>query len=112
MLNKSSNKSFCTLLVFTGLFLLLPLTAMGKIIAMDDATEADSISVRINAGTQTSVATVTGCKTCPLELSIDANTRFFRNNEAVEGRRIRSLSGSSGTVIYNSEQQRAIKILW
>lgn len=106
------NKSFCTLLALTGLFLLLPLSAMGEIISMDDAAEADSISVRIDRGAQTGVATVTGCEACPLELSIDANTRFFRNNEPLEGRRIRSLSGRAGTVTYNREQQRAIKVLW
>jgi hypothetical protein len=85
---------------------------MGEIISMDDAAEADSISVRINEGAQTGVVTVTGCEACPLELSIDANTHFFRNHEPVEGRRIRSLSGRAGTVTYNAEQRRAIKILW
>lgn len=112
MLNESYNKSFCTLLVISGLFLLLPLTAMGEPITMKKAVEADSISVRMTGGAQTGRATVTGCKECPLTLKIDTNTKFYHNDVSVERRQIRSLSGKSGTAVYIDEGQRAIKIQW
>jgi phage portal protein BeeE len=112
MLNTSYNKSFCTLLALAGLFLLLPLTAMGETVAMKKAVEADSISVRMNGGAQTGAATVTGCSKCPLALSIDASTQFFHNGVSVERRQIRSLSGKSGTAVYTDEDQHVIKIQW
>lgn len=86
--------------------------AMGEILAMDDAVEADSVDVRMDKGKQTGTLKVTGCRVCPLKLHIDSGTRFFHDNQPVRQRQIRFLSRKTGTVIYSNEQQRALKIFW
>jgi len=86
--------------------------AVGKIIAQSEAAEADKISVTLGHGQQTGTAHVTGCEKCPLELDINNRTRFLYNNEQIPPGHIRRYSGTSGTVIYDQDQNRVIRIHW
>jgi hypothetical protein len=72
--------------------------------------EAESIQVEFDSNRRSGTATVEGCIRCPLSLDIDEQTRFFENGKPIDRRRAESLSGHTGTVIF--ENERATKIRW
>lgn len=102
----------CTGLIFSAIFFSAQGFAAGKIIYMEDAVEADRIEVFIPKGSQSGSAHITGCKGCPMRLSIDPGTRFFFRNQPASSRQVVFLSGKPGTVIFDDETKRALRIRW
>lgn len=72
--------------------------------------EADSIAIQFERNRSAGRATVEGCIRCPLTLQIDEQTRFFAEGKPILRRKAESLSGNSGTVIF--ENERVLSIRW
>lgn len=72
--------------------------------------EAESIGIALERGKPTGRALVEGCIRCPLTLQIDEQTRFFSSGKSISRRTAESLSGNSGTVIF--ENERVLSIRW
>lgn len=72
--------------------------------------EAEKIELKMDKNKSSGSAIVKGCIRCPLKLNVDENTRFFENGEPIDLKRAQSLSGKSGTVIF--EKDRTIRIRW
>jgi len=72
--------------------------------------EANSIAVEFERNRSAGRAVVDGCIRCPLTLQIDEQTRFFASGKPISRREAESLSGNSGTVIF--ENGRVIRIRW
>jgi len=114
--SQPSNTYLYTAITTSMLLLALLFThqahAIGKIIAQSEAAEADEIIIEFEDNKTIGVAQVMGCPKCPLELQINNRTGFYNNGEALEREQIRQLSGRSGTVIYDGDSKRVIRIRW
>ena len=99
------NRTLIPMLLLTGLFT-LPATA--EITVHQVGVEADQINVDISAGH----VRVQGCRQCPLELSIDANTMFYSHGKTINHEQIQDNSGQAGSVTYDKDSKRTIKINW
>ena len=110
MLNTSLKKFFVATLFANGLFLALP--AAAEFITQQEAAEADAITVTLGTGRHAGTIIITGCKGCPLELSVDSNTRFYSKEKQIGVHEISAYSGKAGTAIYIKDSLRAVNIRW
>jgi len=88
------------------------MAAFGKFISQTEAVEAEKITIRWDSKKGTGIASVIGCKDCPLQFKIDQQVKFFHNNQPVQAKDAKTHSGKSGTVIYDAAKNQATKILW
>jgi hypothetical protein len=110
MSNTSLKKIFAAALLANGLFNALP--ARAEYIAQEEAAEAGAITVHIGKGKHSGTVSVTDCTVCPLELEMDATTRFYFKEKEVHGDQIVTHSGKPGTVLYSKDKTRAFRIRW
>lgn len=101
-----------TLTLLFCLLFINPCLADVRIVAQQDAAEADSITLKINNKSHTRSLSVTGCNQCPLELEASYGVQYFFNNKKVDESKAMKFSGRPGTVIYNADKSLAISVSW
>jgi hypothetical protein len=84
----------------------------GSILYQEEAVEADRIEVLVSKGSQTGQVRVSGCTGCPMTLTVDGATEFYYKHKPADQNRVIFLSGKTGTVIFDKDQQRALRIYW
>ena len=112
MLSRNTIIFLSTCVFILALGVCSQVSAAGKIIAQGNAIEAENITVFIPRGSHTGSVRVTGCAACPITLTVDGNTQFFHRGEPARARQVSFLSGKPGTVIFDKDEQRAIRIRW
>lgn len=84
----------------------------GKIISQAEGIEAEKIEYIAKGAKGSAEIRLTGCTDCPKTFPVDATTRFFAGKEVATPKRIGQLSGKPGTVIYDPQTQRVVRVRW
>lgn len=98
--------------VIVACSLLIPLAARAELIAQEQSAEANQVRILFTKGTEQGMAQVKECESCPFNLDINDQTRFFHNGKEIERRKVESHSGKPATVIYSKDGKQALRILW
>lgn len=77
-----------------------------------DSVEAGSVSIKVNADGHSGTVTASDCERCPLLLTFDAQTKFMTGGNPILPAKTSTHSGKSGTVIFDAEQARSLKVIW
>ncbi len=92
--------------------LLLALSARAEFMDVEKNAEADHVRILFTKGVEEGMAQVSGCQSCPFNLDINGQTRFFQDGKEIERRKVVSFSGKSATVIYSMDGKQALRIRW
>lgn len=107
-----SLNTFARAMIFTG-GIILSLPGQAELIAVEKAAEANRVTLHFSSGSEDrGMVQVNECDECPLSLTVDAKTHFFRNGKEIRRNKAESLSGTPATVIYSQDGKRALRINW
>ena len=82
------------------------------IVRQTEAVEAEHVSVKKDDKKETVTVLIRGCDTCPMELMTNDSTKYFMKQKQIKGKKIDSLSGRPGTVIYDADKALVIRVRW
>lgn len=99
-------------LLMVSFFVISAEAGVGKIVAMTEAEEADHIHVVLDDNKMTGTVLVSGCEKCPMELGLKASSKLFYKNKTVSRKRVSQVTGKAGTVIFDGDTKKVIKINW
>jgi hypothetical protein len=99
-------------LLLVSFFVMSAEAGVGKIVGMTAAEEADHIHIILDDNKMTGTVLVSGCTKCPLELGLKASSKLFYKNKTVSRKRVSKVSGKAGTVIFDEDTKKVIKVNW
>lgn len=98
-------------IMLMGLCMLLMTAAVfGK--SSSEAAEAKAVTVSWTDVGHAGVAQAEGCEQCPLAVNVSEKTKLIHNGKKIKPRETAALSGKAGTVIYDTETNTALKVVW
>ena len=94
------------------IFMAFPVSGYSELIYVQNAIEAASVNVKIDASLKGSIS-VSECAKCKnVQFKITPDTRAEHKGKKVHLSRIRSLKDKPATVIYDTKTKTAVNIIW
>lgn len=85
--------------------------AQAAIIAQSETEEVESVNV-IMLGKNIHKLQLVGCERCPIELNVSDETVYKKGGKVVPLKKVKSMSGSPGTVIYDGKESLVTEVIW
>ena len=85
--------------------------AQAAIIAQSETEEVESVSV-IMLDKKVHKVRLVGCEKCPIELNVSDETVYKKGASIIPLKRVKLMSGSPGTVIYDGEESVVTEVIW